>query len=344
MAPKGGPDVAVTLRVVARKAGVSTATVSRVFQGSASTSDSTRARVIAAAQQLGYTPPARPRRPATSRHEAFGLVLADLAGSDCSELVLGHESAAAALGQRVILVVTQHREDASDAVSDLAQRVDGLVIGAGTVPDAVAHSLSHDLPVVLLARRDVPGCDSVRADNVESATALTSHLFGHGRSRLVFVGDPDSSPQAFERYTGFRNAHVAGDVPLRRPPIRVPLVEGAGVQVAEEILRRRVKIDGLVCGNDALALAMMKRLQDNGVRIPDDLSITGWDDVLAARYISPGLTTVRQPMQELGRLTAERLHARIIGEPPADRPEVLPTRVILRSSCGCSALPASTHA
>jgi LacI family transcriptional regulator len=342
--PEHQPAVAVTLHLVARKAGVSTATVSRVLRGSSATSDSARARVIAAAQALGYVPPDRPRRPTKGRHEAYGLVLADLAGSDNSDLILGHESAAAAMGQSVVIVVTRRRDDPSEAVRDLAKRVDGLVLGANTVPDAVAHSLSRELPVVLVARKDVPGCDALRADNVESAALLTSHLFGHGRSRLVFVGDPDACPEAFERYTGFLNSHVAGDVPLRRPPLRVPLVEGAGVQVAEEILRRRVKIDGLVCGNDDVALAIMKRLQDNGVRIPDDLAIVGWDDVLAARYISPGLTTVRRPMHDLGRLTAERLYARIFGEQPVGGPEVLPSRIILRSSCGCPVLSASTRA
>ncbi|MBE3074363.1 MAG: substrate-binding domain-containing protein, partial [Actinobacteria bacterium] len=232
----------------------------------------------------------------------------------------------------------------SEAVRDLAKRVDGLVIGASTVPDSVAHSLGRELPVVLLARHDVAGCDSVRVDNIESATLLTAHLFEHGRSRLVFVGDPDASPDVSERYAGFRRAHVAAGVPLRRPPLHVPLTEGGGVHVAEEIMRRRVKIDGLVCGNDVLALAIMKRLQDNGVRIPDDLAVAGWGDVLAARYISPGLTTVRQPLHDLGRLTATRLHARIVGEQPVGAPEVLPSRIILRCSCGCPALSASTGA
>ena len=337
MVQEDQPAVAVTIRAVASRAGVSTATVSRALRG-ASTSDSTRAKVLAAARELGYSPPDRRLRPRATRHKAFGLVLSDLAYSDYSELVMGHEAAAAALGQSVVLVLTRRGDDASEAVRSLAKRVDGLVIGASTVPDAVAQSLAHDLPVVLLARHDVVGCDSVRADNVDSAALLTSHLFEHGRSRLVFVGDPDTTPDVSERYTGFRNAHVAGEVPLRRPPLRVPLVEGAGVQVAEEILRRRVKIDGLVCGNDTLALAIMKRLQNNGVRIPDDLAIAGWGDVLAARYISPGLTTVRLPMHDLGRLTAERLHARIVGEQPAGGPEVLSTQIILRSSCGCPVL------
>lgn len=344
MAQEDESAVAVTIDVVARKAGVSTATVSRVLQGSASTSDSTRGKVIDAARELGYSSPGRPRRRNAVRHDAYGLVLADLASCDYSELIMGLESAAVAVGQRVVLVMTRRRDDASEAVRDLAKRVDGLVIGANTVPDSVASSLCRVLPVVLLARQEVAGCDSVRADNVENAALLTSHLFDHGHSRLVFVGDPDASPYMSERYTGFRRAHAAAGVPLRRPPLRVPLIEGAGVQVAEEILRRRVKIDGLVCGNDTIALAIMKRLQDNGFRIPDDLAIAGWDDALAARYISPGLTTVRQPMYDLGRVTVARLQARIVGGQPVGPPEVLASRIILRSSCGCPALSAPARA
>jgi len=344
MARQAEPVVAVTLLDVAAKAGVSTATVSRALRGGASTSTSTRARVVAVAQELGYSPPRRPQRHPAARHEAQGLVLAELAGACFSELVMGHESAAAALGQSVVVVVTRRGDDASQEVRDLARRVDGLVIGANTVSDAVAHSLSSDLPVVLLARSDVAGCDSVRAENVETATMLTAHLLGHARSRLVFVGDPGASPDLSERYAGFRNAHIAANVPLRRPPLHVPMLEGAGIQVAEEILRRRVKIDGLVCGSDILALAIMKRLQDNGVRIPDDLAITGWGDLLAARYISPALTTVRQPIYELGRRTATLLHSRVLGEQRVGGAEVYPSHIILRSSCGCPALTVSTRA
>jgi len=342
MAQDGEPPGAVTIHSVARKAGVSTATVSRVLQGSASASDTTRAKVIAAARDLRYLPPDRPRAPVATRNEAHGLVLAELTGTYYSELVTGHQSAAADLGQGVVLVVTRRQVDAPEAVRDLAKRVDGMIIGANTVPDSVAHSLSRSMPVVLLTRHDVAGCDSVRAENIESAALLTSHLFGHGRSHVVFVGDPDTSPDVAERYAGFRKAHVEAEVPIRRPPLRVPLMEGAGIKVAEEILRRRVKLDGLVCGNDELALAIMKRLQDNGVRVPDDLAIVGWDDTSAARYISPGLTTVRQPIREIGRFAAEHLNARIGGAELLGRPQVLPSQVVLRSSCGCSALSPAT--
>jgi LacI family transcriptional regulator len=338
MAPGDEPAAAVTIQTVARKAGVSTATVSRVLEGSAPASEATRAKVVAAVRELGYAPPVRSRVPPAARHDAHGLVLAEDTGSYYSELITGYGSEAAELGQSVALVVARRRHDAIDSLRALAQRVDGLVVGANTVPDSVVHALSRGTPVVLLGRGELAGCDSVRAENLESAALLTSHLLEHGRSHLVFVGDPDNSPDLSERYTGFRTAHVVADEALRRPPLRVPVVEGAGIKVADEILRRRVKVDGLVCGNDDLALAIMKRLQDNGVRLPEDLAVVGWDDVLAARYISPGLTTVRQPIRELGRVAASMLAARIAGETPVGAARVLPTQVVLRSSCGCRPL------
>jgi len=343
MAEDRGP-VPVTLHTVARRAGVSAATVSRVLKNRSSASESTGAKVIEAARELGYSRPARPPAPVLTRHDAHGLVLADLAGSYHSELVIGFETAAAELGQGVALVVVRRRHDASDALQELAKRVDGLVIGANTVPDSLAHDLSLSLPVLLLARDEVAGCDTVRAENRDSAARITSHLLQHGRSHLVFVGDPDASPDLAERYSGFRMAHVVAQVPMRRPPLRVPLVEGAGIRVADEVLRRRVKVDGLVCGNDDLALALMKRLLDNGVQLPDDLAVVGWDDTMAARYISPGLTTVRQPIRDLGRLAAERLHGRIMGEQLVGWSRQLPTQVVIRSSCGCPALSPSLDA
>jgi len=332
---------AVTIHSVARKAGVSTATVSRVLKGSAPVSESTREKVIAAARELSYSPPERPRPAVTTRRDAYGMVLEDLEGSYRCELVMGFESAAADLGQGVVLLVARRRHDASQALHALATRVDGLVIGPNTVPDSVVLDLSADLPVVLLARQEVAGADSLRTESLQSADLLTSHLLGHGRSHLVFVGDPDSSPDVAERYSGFRTAHIRADVPLRRPPLRVPLVEGAGIQVADEILRRRVKVDGLVCANDNLALAVIKRLQDNGAHLPQDLAIVGWDDQPAARYITPSLTTVHQPIRDLGRLAARQLQARIGGEDPVGRARVLPSQLVIRSSCGCPVLSPS---
>jgi LacI family transcriptional regulator len=104
--------------------------------------------------------------------------------------------------------------------------------------------------------------------------------------------------------------------------------------LALKLLEAMKKPDGLVCANDELALAALKTLRAGGVVVPEEIVVTGWDDVMAARYVSPGLTTVRQPMAELGRLAAQRLHERVTGERSRARNDVLATELVLRDSCG----------
>lgn len=326
-----------TIYSVAERAGVSIATVSRVLQGTTATSEATRAKVLAAAEELDYVPLRAARSLAVQRHEAHGLVVPDLTGPYYSELLIGYESAAAQHGQSLLLVVTHLRDDPVRAVRDLASRVDGLVVAHSTIPDDAAAALTRGgLPVVLLARAAVPGCDAIVTESFESARALTAHLMGHGRRALAFVGDPDASPDVHDRYAGFLQAHADADARARREPIRVPFREGAGARVAEGLMRAGRGVDALVCANDELALSVMKRLQSGGVRVPDDVAIVGWDDVMTARYVTPGLTTVRQPMRRLGRVAATRLHERITGAPPLDGPLILPTELVLRASCGCT--------
>ena len=236
-----------------------------------------------------YRPIRRPRLVADTRHEAFGVVLPDLDGPYYSELVHGLERAAAEVGQHLMLLATRQRTDVAQAVRDLATSVDGLVVAQGTVPDSVVAVAEPQAGRWSWSAG--PRCRAAtpwRPRTPSAPSRLTAHLLEHGRRHLVFVGDPDSAPDVAERYSGFRHAHAAAGLPLRRPPLRVPLVEGAGIQVAEEILRRRVKVDGLVCANDELALAVMRRLAENGVLVPDDLAIVGWDDVVTARYVVPG--------------------------------------------------------
>ena len=248
---------------------------------------------------------------------------------------MGYESAAAQLGQSVVIVVTRRRTDPARAVRELSSRVDGLVLANSTIGDDAAGALGRHTPVVLLARPGVAGCDAVSAENDLSAKALTEHLLAHGRRRLSFVGDPDGSPDVHERYHGFTAALSESDASAAGPAIRVDFRERFGVQVAAQVVGQANGPDALVCANDELALSTMKALQHAGVRVPDDLAVVGWDDVMTARYVSPALTTVRQPLDELGRAAATRLHERIAGAPTAPEPLILPTELVLRTSCGC---------
>jgi len=335
MTPRRQGRRSTTIYSVAKLAGVSIATVSRVLQGTHAASPQTRASVLKAVEELDYLPLRAARSLAVQRHSANGFVIPDLVGPYYSELLMGYESAAAQLGQSVVIVVTNAREDPTWAVRELSSRVDGLVVAHATISDDAARSIAHQNPVVLLARRAVAGCDSVSSENAESAKALTEHLLAHGRRRLIFVGEPEGSPDVEQRYGGFTKALLQADLSAVGPALPVSYHEGSGAEATSKVLASANRPDALFCANDELALSMMKSLQSAGISVPDDIAIVGWDDVMTARYVSPGLTTVRQPLYELGRLAATRLHERIAGGPLVPEPLILPTELVLRSSCGC---------
>ncbi|MGW6200449.1 LacI family DNA-binding transcriptional regulator [Kribbella sp. NPDC055110] len=350
--PSGPTGRPATIYDVAARAKLSIATVSRVLQGTGPVSAKARERVDQAAQELNYVPLRAARSLAVQRHEAHGLVLPDLAGPFYGDLLMGYERWAGEHGQSVVITVTHGNPDPRRTVMDLAGRVDGIVVHGNALDLPTVQGLRKaGVPVVLIAHPPVTGCDSVRSESAASAEQLTTRLLDHGRQSLLFVGDPASSYDVSERYAGFAKAHELRGLQVPKP-VQVPLTEEAGREVAEKVLQattrppraaRRtgwekvggsVRPDGLVCANDELALAALATLAANGVRVPAEIVVTGWDDVMAARYVSPGLTTVRQPMAELGRVAAERLHERVTGVRTRARNDVLATQLVLRDSCG----------
>jgi LacI family transcriptional regulator len=329
-----------TIYSVAERAGVSIASVSRVLQGSTAVSEKTRRRVLEAADELKYVPLAAARSLAVRHHEAHGLVLPELTGPYYSELLMGFESRAADLGQSVVLMLAEGKDNLPAAVRKLATRVDGLaMLGSAAIPEDTVTALHGSKPVVLIAGDPHSDIDTVTSENTKSAEEITNHVLGHGRSTLLFVGDPDSGPDVRDRYAGFVAAHAAADLRASEP-VRISLREADGTTLADRILSGAVRTDALVCANDELALALIKRLREGGTRVPDDVAVVGWDDVMTARYVEPALTTVRQPVRELGAQAAERLHQRVTGVKVEDGPLVIPTSLVIRSSCGCSPGPA----
>lgn len=335
MTPEANPRAGTTIYSVAARAGVSIATVSRVLQGSTVVSDKTRLKVLDAVDELDYLPSGAARSLAVRHHATYGLVLPELSGPYYAELLVGFETRAAELEQSVMLVLAGAKEDRGRAVRSLATRVDGIaVLGADDV-----HIGTSAKPLVIIAGHARAGVEAIAAENVDGARQLTDHLLDHGRTRLLFVGDTEAAPDLLERYEGFVAAHVARGL-TAADPVRAELRERDGTVVADRLLAGDFAADALVCGNDELALAVMARLTDGGVDVPGDIAIVGWDDVMTARYVRPGLTTVRQPVQELGALAADRLHALVRGAAPSAERRVLATEVVIRSSCGCPPVPA----
>lgn len=323
----------VTIYTVAERAGVSIATVSRVLQGSTPTSAATRQKVLDAVDELGYVP-LRAGRSTGMRLETHGVVLHSLGGPYYSELLIGYESTASNYGQSVTVMSTESAADLDDRVRDLATKVDGMVIGHATVSDALVREISRRIPVVLLARAPLDGCDQVSVDNMTPTRELTAHVIGHGRRRLRFVGDPSSSRDVERRYAGFLQALSEAGLQDESGPYRVPYVESSGREVAADIIAQPGAVDALVCANDELALSIALQLMARGVAVPGDVAVTGWDDIMTARYTVPGLTTVQQPTRELGRLLSQLLHDRISGGAVRE-PIKLSSHIVIRGTCGC---------
>jgi LacI family transcriptional regulator len=315
-----------TIYAVAERAGVSIATVSRVLADSGLVAESTRQKVLGAIDELDYLPSGAARSLAVRYHDTFGLVLPELSGPYYAELLIGFEGRAAALKKSVMLVLAGTSEDRHRAVRTLASRVDGVaVLGSATANGARATK-----PLVVIAGPAGSGIEAVAAENVESARDLTEHLLHHGRTRLLFVGDPQGAHDVHERHEGFVAAHHdRGMTPAE--PVAVEFREEEGAAVAARIVAGELDTDGLVCGNDELALAIMSGLQEGGVDVPGDIAVVGWDDVMASRYVRPALTTVRQPVQQVGALAADRLHQLVTGTAPSAQRQVLPTEVVIRS-------------
>jgi LacI family transcriptional regulator len=324
----------VTIYDVARQAGVSIATVSRVLRGSAPVQDETRQRVENAVDALGFVPSRLGVSLAERRHAANGVVFPDLSGPYFAEVVLGYEEVTSRLGRSVLILSTREQADPEATVRELTSRVDGLAIFDSTVgEDTVRSIVAGGIPVVLLARRDVEGADAVATENLTSAQQLAEHLLGHGHRRLAFLGDPGHSFDVQERWVGVRAVLERH----RLPPAQVVLctsTEASARAAATGLLASPERPDAIVCGNDERALATLLAAEDLGLRVPGDVAVTGWDDIMAARHARPALTTVRQPMRELGAWAARALDERIRGDRQTPRTERLPTHLIVRASCG----------
>ncbi len=323
-----------TIRDVAQHAGVSIATVSRVLRGTATVAPQTRDRVTAAVDELRFTPSQLGRQLAERRHAANGIVFPDLAGPYYAEVVLGYEVVAAELGRSVLILSTHGRDAAPAMVEEMAGRCDGLVVMGRTVPDDVVLRLAaRKIPLVLLARPQIGEIDTVKAENTHSAAALARLVLDSGARELVFAGDPTSSPDVSERWAGVQQAvEGASGVTLHLEP--TDFGEADGAELVRRTLAGGTLPDAFVCSNDELALGALGELQAAGVDVPGRVRVTGWDDVMAARYA--GLTTVRQPMRELGATAAHLLDEQISQGRTTPRHVVLPTELVIRSSCATS--------
>lgn len=280
----------------------------------------------------GTVSAARPAR----HHDALGAVFTAAGGPYFSDLITGFEAEADRAGLGLVIISTHHIARLDEVAAELAGQVGGLAILREALSEpAIRHIAERGMPVVLMACPPLDAIPAVRADNFGPTLALTRHLIEHHRYALLqFLGTPDESPDVAERWEAFREAHRQSGRQAPSAPIHVELNQVDGLRRAQELIQAGELPRALVCANDELALGVLAAARIHGVRVPEDLAVTGWDNIRMSDLVSPTLTTVHQPIEELGAVAARALLAQMAGRPVA-RETVLPTTPIYRGTCGC---------
>jgi LacI family transcriptional regulator len=336
----------VNIRKVAQEAGVSVATVSRVFTGKGPVQDETRRRILEIARQLGYVPHAAARSLSTNKTGAIGVLLPNLYGEFFSEVIRGIDLTARRGGYH-LLVSSSHsdRAEVEAVLRALRGRVDGLVVMSPEADAwALQANLSATLPVVLLNCR-VEGSDfaSINLDNYGGASAMTRHLMGLGHRRIAFLQGAPGNYDASERLRGYRDALRDGGEWTEELEIAGDFSEESGYRAGDTVLRLDPAPTAVFAANDSMAIGLLSALQEGGVRVPEQIAVTGFDDIPIARFLTPPLTTVRVGIAGLGERALERLLGaldgtaeRTSGGDHERRHEILPTTLVVRGSCGAA--------
>lgn len=336
----------VTIRDVAREAGVSVATASRALNSHSNVTELTRKRITDAARSLNYVPHEGARSLTRRRANAIGVVLPDLFGEYFSELVRGIDRVAHAHGVQLLLS-NMHGStyETASAILAMRGRVDGLLVMTPNASDYHLHDLvGTGIPAVVLNSLEPgPGLPSVGIDNVGGARTMTAHLVERGYRRIAFVSGPRDNRDSAERQSGFLSAMA--ELTGERDPLIVPgdYSEGSGAAAARLLIAGRMPVDAIFCANDMMAIGVCTTLLEAGVAIGAEVGVAGFDDIPIAHYVSPSLTTMNACIAELGAAATERLMALMAGRDPGGSTVLMPQLIRRESTTRTPAARAATH-
>jgi LacI family transcriptional regulator, galactose operon repressor len=360
-----GPVPPATIYDVANAAGVSIASVSRVLNGRGNPLPETKERVLQAVAELGFIPDGAARALSARLKEVVGVVIrrpngAPAAGSTAEAGVFQDEAESLQfpdLINRGIEVAAQHRDynllvssvddqDHTRRINALARKSDGLILHDQVIGSAQLERLSRQVPIVTLAGVATPTTSNVGGDNRKGMRDLAFHLVReHGYQTIAYLGGHPDSPDNLARHAALKGAvSEAGGTLVDGPEWQGDYCAAGGAGVIGRLLARAGKGElprVIACANDQSALGVVYALMQHGLDVPGDVAVTGFDDIPMARHLRPQLTTVRQPIQEIGATAFEVLYSMISDAEPAQRDVVLPTRLIPRESCGCPPDPAT---
>lgn len=337
MKPPEGRRKRATIKDVAEHAGVSVSTVSYVLNDSGPVGADRRGRILDAVRLLEYSPNQSARSLKRHTVSTIGMVVPELSNSFFAMVVEGVERAATEQDVLVVLVVPEATAAGEERRTRLmrSQRVDGVIYltGTGYIPGSV-YELARSGPVVLIDEQ-IAGMDlpAVVCDSRRGGREIASHVLAQGHRDVAVIGGPPALWTAGQRLAGYREAFASAGI----DPDSVLVHQGdygieSGRTRAAEALAADPRPTALICANDLMAFGAMEHCREEGIRVPEDLSIVGFDDLPVAAMLTPRLTTVRQPAHDIGYRAASLLFDIFEDRAPQTAVEVLPVTLQARES------------
>lgn len=338
--PPGAHAKPPTIRDVARRAGVGVGTVSRVLNSKGHVSNATREKVLRAVEELNYQPNNLARSLATGRSRLVALVIPDITNPFFPTVARGVEDAASTMGYTVVLCNTD-----GDPAQEMAYaktlrelRVDGIIFVVSS-PDSAAvwELLRGHFPLALIDRQvEGASVDAVLVDNVSSAREATRHLIRLGHRRIAHISGPPQLTTSRDRLRGYLEALGEAGLEADETLIRAgDFRYHSGYARMKELLEAQDPPTAVFAANDLMAIGAIRALGESGRRVPDDVAVVGFDDILLASLVRPALTTVSQPAYQMGVTATELLIRRmdgLVSGPPQE--VVLTPQLVIRESCG----------
>lgn len=302
-----------TIKTIAKLAGVSHSTVSRALTGSPLVAEQTAERIRQTADQLGYLPSAAARSLKTNRTNVLGVILSGIADPFFSEVLFGIEACAQERGYSLFIGSSNHDPEKEQKIIQtmLEQRIDGVIICSTPVSVERGRQFPSDgFPIVVVNNQAADNYNySIYHDDVDGSRKVAHHLIELGHRRIAYLGNAQSGKTTLDRLSGFQQEMQAHGLSI--PPEYIHHVESGtaemGMQGASYFLNLPEQPSAIMCFNDMLAIGVLKGCRQAGLRIPQDISVTGFDNITFSEFTSPTLTTLDQPKREIGREAAQLL-------------------------------------
>ncbi len=328
-----------TIKEIAKLANVSIATVSRALSGSSKVKEDTRQLVLQVAKQLNYNPNLLARNFVKRKSNLIALILPDITDEFFSEIIRGVDDTAYLSGYYTMVISSHKNRSLVESIHTImgAGLVGGAILLIPYLSKEIKEVLNHErIPFVIISSDNNQNSYSmVSIDNYGAAYSMTEFLIKKGYKKIAHISGPSDNNDAINRLKGYTDACVYNQLKIKKNWIvNGNFTRESGIDACAQLLDLKDKPEVIFAGNDMMALGCYEIIQERGLKIPKDISVVGFDDIMLAKYLSPPLTTVKVHINELGITAAELLLSKLINQNgAAERKIKVSAELIIRKSC-----------